>query len=371
MVKGYDEFGPEMVVDVYDPVTKMRGWTVLYNTALGPAKGGIRFTKTVDREEVVKLAKVMTWKCALAELPFGGGKSGIIRPRFKVDQERKEKFIKAFSKAIKPICPSRYIAAPDISTAEREMRIFAEANGDPTSCTGKPEDMGGIPHELGSTGFGVHHAALVALKHKGMDIDGATIAVEGFGNVGWFAAKFLVDKGAKLIAVSDSKGTIYNDSGLDFEELAKIKKDSGSVINYRPGGVVGSNALVELKVDILVTAALPDVINEGNIARVKPKIIVEGSNIPMSMEMEQKLHDKDVLIIPDFVANAGGVISSYIEYKGGTKEEMFAMVEEKIVKNTQMVLDKAKESDILPRDAALFIAKDRVREAMKKRDEAK
>ncbi|HHE36275.1 MAG TPA: Glu/Leu/Phe/Val dehydrogenase [Candidatus Woesearchaeota archaeon] len=365
----HDELGPEMIVEVYDPSTSMHGFVVIDNTALGPGKGGIRMTPSVNKDEVFKLARAMTYKCSLAGLPFGGAKSGIIANPKEMSRAEKDAVIKAFARALKPISPSLYVAAPDISTAEHEMRVYAETNGSMKSCTGKPADMGGIPHELGSTGFGVFHAALVAVKHLGLDVRKLSFAVEGFGNVGWFAAKHLSEAGARLIAVSDSRGVMYNPRGIDFEKLARVKKEQGTVTGYDDGEVLEGKRIIEVDADILVTAAIPDLVTEDNKNLVKARIIVEGSNIPMTPGVEEYLHKKGVLVVPDFVANAGGVISSYVEYIGGTPKDMFRMVEEKIVKNTSEVLEKAKQAGVKPRDAAMNIAVERIKKAMKQRSE--
>lgn len=356
----YNKFGPEKILEVYDPKTGMKGIVVIDNTTLGPGKGGIRMTPTVNTEEVYRLARTMTLKCSMAGLPFGGAKSGIICDPKLISKEQKMEIVSSFSRAIKELCPSLYVAAPDINMAEEEMRIFAQANGSNKSCTGKPKDMGGIPHELGSTGFGVAHSTIVACDFLGMKIKNARITIEGFGNVGSFAFKFLAEKGAKIIAVSDSKGCLENEEGIDFEKLEKIKNETASVINY-PGKVLKSEEIFELDCDILITAALPDVINEKNYKKVKAKIIVEGSNIPIREEIEEKLHEKGILIVPDFVANAGGVISSYIEYIGGNEKQMFEMVEKKVRQNTIEVLQTAKKENISTRKASMKIAEQRIK----------
>jgi glutamate dehydrogenase/leucine dehydrogenase len=365
----HDELGPEKILEVYDSKIGMHGFVVIDNTALGPGKGGIRMTPTVSIDEVAKLARAMTYKCALAGLPFGGGKSGIVANPKNMAPEQKDAVIAAFSKALKVVCPKLYVSAPDINTAEHEMKVFAQANGSMKSCTGKPADMGGIPHELGSTGFGVYHATLVAVEHLGLDIKNLTFAIEGFGNVGWFAAKFLTEKGAKLVATSDSKGTVFVAEGIDFAKLADVKKEKGTVTAYPGGKVLKGEEIVGLDVDILVTAAVPDLITEANKESIKAKIVVEGSNIPTTAEIEQYLHEKGILVVPDFVANAGGVISSYVEYKGGTAEEMFKMVEEKVVKNTAKVLRVAKRQKIKPRDAAIHVALELIKKKMAKKEQ--
>lgn len=363
----YDDFGPERIIDLYDPKTGMRGFTVIDSTARGPGKGGIRMTPSVSKEEVARLARAMTWKCALADLPFGGGKSGIIANPRELPPGKKEELIRAFSRMAETYCPEKYVAAPDINTTEKEMDIFAKENGSKQSCTGKSKRMGGIPHELGSTGFGVAHAARVALEHAGISIEGATVALEGFGNVGTFTMKYLSEWGAKFVAVSDSRGVIFNKNGLNYEELMKVKKETRTVTNYKDGKVLKGEKLFELDVDVVIPGALPDVITEKNRDRVKAKIVVEAANIPMSFETEKFLHKKGILVVPDFVANAGGVISSYVEYTGGTSDEMFNVVEEKLEKNTKYVLDEAKKCNCPPREAALKIAKERVLKAMEKK----
>ncbi len=357
----YDAFGPEKVIEVYNAKVGMHGFVVIDNTALGPGKGGIRMTPTVDKEEVFRLARAMTWKNALADLPFGGAKSGIIANPREISNEKKQEIVKAFSEALKIVCPDQYVSAPDISMAEEEMRTFANANGDMKSVTGKPADMGGLPHELGSTGFGVYHATLVALEHMGLKPEDVTFAVEGFGNVGTFVTKFLTEKGAKLVAVSDSKGCLVNKEGIDYQKVFDVKQKERTVTKYSEGEVIPGAEIISVDCDVLITAAIPDLITAANMDTVKAKLIVEGANLSTSAEVKEMFHKKGTLLVPDFVANAGGVISSYVEYIGGTEEEMFKLVEEKLTKNTKEVLDTAKEKSISPVEAGLHIAKDRVK----------
>ena len=371
----FDEFGPEKILEVHDAKTGMHGFVVIDNTSRGPAKGGIRMTSTVSIDEVAKLARTMTWKCALADLPFGGGKSGIISPP-KMTEQQKMEIMKSFAIALRPVCPSLYVAAPDMNTGEKEMAEFVIANGHMKSATGKPSDMCvapgehcGIPHEFGSTGWGVFHSTIVAIESEGLDTKKMTVAIEGYGNVGSFAARFLSEEGAKIIAVSDSKGTIYNENGLDVKKLEEVKKNTGSVTNYSPGKVLKGEKLFELPVDVLIPAALPNVINKDNVNKIKARIIVEAANIPITPDIEEKLFKKSILVVPDFVANAGGVISSYAEYIGENPDNMMEMVRERVIRNTKLVLEKAKNKNIKPRDAAMEIAVERVRDAMRKRKE--
>ncbi len=368
----FDEFGPEKIFEVWDPKTGMHGFVVIDSLARGVGKGGIRMTPTVSVDEVSRLARAMTWKNALAGLPFGGAKAGIVADDRKLSKEQKKAIVQAFSKAIKAICPKLYVAGPDMNTSEEEMQWFSEANGSWKACTGKPANMCegkkcGIPHEYGSTGYGVFVSTQVAAKHLKLDLKKATVAIEGFGNVGWFAAKYFSELGSKVVAVSDSKGVIYKKEGLDFKKLDKTKKEKGSVIAYGEGSVLPPKEILSVDADILITAAIPDLVHKEDVVKMKFKLIVQGSNIPMSAETEEDFHKKGVLVIPDFVANAGGVISSYAEYTGRSKEEMFKLVEKKIRVNTDLVLKKSKSSATKPRDAAMELAKERVLEAMKKK----
>jgi glutamate dehydrogenase (NAD(P)+) len=369
-----DEWGPEKIVEVYDTVTGMKGVLVIDNTALGPGKGGIRMTPTVDVEEAFRLARTMTWKCALAQLPFGGAKSGLIANPKEISTGKKLSLVRSFAVALRPLSPSHYIAAPDINTGEEEMAAYALANGSLRSCTGKPANMCagpgencGIPHEYGSTGYGVFLAAKIAAEHIGVDIKEARVAIDGFGNVGSFLAKYLSESGAKIVAVSDSKGCVYNPKGLNYEKLKQIKEQSKSVIGYEAGQVLSNEELFGLPMDILVPASIPDVINEKNVDKIKARIIVEAANIPATFEIEKKLQENGVLVIPDIIANAGGVISSYAEYTGTNPERMFEMVEERISRNTNLIIKEAEESKASPRDAALIIARRRIKEAMNAR----
>ena len=369
-----DSIGPEKILEVYDPSTGMRGFTVIDNTALGPAKGGIRMTPTVNIKEVFRLARAMTLKNSLAGLPFGGGKSGIVYNK-DVDLIKKDIFIKSFAKSLKNLVPSEYIAGPDINTTEKDMETFVKAHGNFNSATGKPLDfckiingkkVCGLPHELGSTGIGVSYATQVALKHAQIPVNGAKIAIEGFGNVGSFTFKNLEEAGARIVAVSDSKGCLYNEDGLSFKEIEKIKSIKGTVTAGK-GRILPGHKLFELPVDVLIPGALPDVITRQNMNSIQSKIIVEAANIPIPLEVEEEL-SKRILIVPDFVANAGGVISSYVEYIGKDQKYMYKTVKDKITKNTQLVLDSAKKLSISPRDAANNLAKERVKKAMLKRD---
>ncbi len=360
---------PEYSIGVYNPKTGMRGFLVIDNTTLGPGKGGIRMTPDITEEEVARLARTMTFKNALADIPFGGAKGGIIWPGG--SDELKKQYVQSYAKAIKPFVPKKYIAGPDVNTGEREMQWFVEATGIWRSATGKPANLCmklfgkpgekcGIPHEFGSTGFGVAQAAKVAAELKGFDIAKATVAIEGFGNVGSFAFKYLKEMEARIVAVADQEGAIYNKDGLREDILLKLKGQKKSVKEYPHGKRLSHDAIFELPVDILIPASVTDVINEKNKKNIRANIVVEGANIPMSESVEAWLWNKGVLIVPDFVANAGGVISSYAEYRGYNPKRMFELVERKIKKTTRLVLKEALRTKKNPRHIAMELAAKRL-----------
>jgi glutamate dehydrogenase/leucine dehydrogenase len=259
----------------------------------------------------------------------------------------------------------KYCAGPDMNTAEREMAWFADELSNPMACTGKPSAIGGLPHELGSTGFGVAQATRVAMEFSKKPLSGATAAIEGYGNVGTFAHKFLEEMGASVVAISDSKGTAYLAGGFKHAQALAVKAEKGTITAYHGAKVSAASALFGLEVDILIPGARPNVITEANVNEVKAKLVVEAANIPMTPAIEHRLAKHGAVVVPDFVANAGGVISSYVETINGTPGQMFEMVERKIVDNTRLALERSEGHDV--RAAALSIAQERVRDAMQYR----
>jgi len=360
-----DKFGFEKIIEVYDQKTGMEGVCVIHNTARGPGKGGIRMVPDITVEEVMGLARAMTWKNAMADLPFGGAKSGIKADPSKLTPAQKEAIVRAFARKIAEVMPEQYIAGPDMNITEKEMAYIADECKDPRVVTGKPAELGGLPHELGSTGYGVALATKVAVEHDGKSLEGMKVAIEGFGNVGTFTMKFLIEWGAKVVAVSDSKGTIYNEKGLDYEQLMKTKAEKKTVTAYKDGKVLDAKALFEVDCDILVPGARPNVITKENYNRVKARYITEAANLPIPHDVELMLAKKGKVILPDFVANAGGVISSWCETVGMNEKQMFAVVKEKIEANTKVMLERAQNLD--NRKAAMEIARERVEAAMRYR----
>jgi len=367
-----DSWGPEEVIQVYDPNTGMQGSLVIDNTALGPGKGGIRISANVTPLEVFGLARAMTWKCSLADIPFGGAKSGIRADPYTID---KLKHVREFAKKIAPSVPSRYVSAPDMNVGEKEIEAFVEAIGDRQAATGKPAELGGIPHELGTTGFGVGVSLEQSFKMIGStlglpkDLADTRVIVQGFGNVGLWISKYLNNKGAKIVALNDYWGTLYNEEGIDIYEAEKhayATSEQMSIKNMKQGSVLPRDSILGLDCDILVPCAVGNVINEGTWHSIKAKMIVEGANNATTPIAERMLFEKNTIIVPDFLANAGGVIGSYVEYKNGTEEEAFAMIESKIKKNTERVISDAMDRKLTPRQIALEIAQQRIMDAMEK-----
>lgn len=371
-----DEFGPEYTLRVYDSRIGMEGFLLVDNTALGPGKGGIRMAPSVNVEEVFRLARTMTWKNALAGIPFGGAKAGIVWKNG--TDELKKQFVQSFARALKPFLPKRYIAGPDVNTGEREMQWFVEAVGDWRAATGKPAaycmkmfgkegEKCGIPHEFGSTGFGVAKAASVAAKMAGIDLAGATVAIHGFGNVGTFALKYLSEMGAKVVAIAKSSGALWRENGFEQETLERMIKEGKSLDAYPGAERMSEEEFWSSRVDILIPASVTDVIHNGNKHLLQARVIVEGGNIPMTETIEAELFEQGILIVPDMVANAGGVISSYAEYRGYNPDRMFEIVEEKIVKATTSILRESIKTHRNPRAVAMEKAVAKVKARMEKR----
>ncbi len=356
-----DELGPQKMVFLYEPKTQLKAIVVVDNVAAGPAIGGVRMAPDVTMTEVRRLARAMTYKNAMASLPHGGGKSGIIADPKTVD---KEKALRTFARAIRNLV--EYIPGPDMGTDETSMAYLQDEIG---RSVGLPRELGGIPlDEVGATGYGLAECTEVAKDYINLDLCGARLTIEGFGNVGKPTARLLAEKGVKLVAASDSKGTIYNPEGLDVEELILTKEKSGSVINYKKGEVLKTTDLITISTDIFIPAARPDVITEANSDVLDAKLVIEGANIPITENAERMLHDRGILVIPDFVANAGGVITAAVEYHGGTEGAAFDRIKNTIPRNTKEILDKVYGEKVYPREAAITIAKRRVERAMKYRE---
>ena len=368
--KVIDEWGPEKILQVYDPDTGMKGVLVIDNTSTGPGKGGIRFADTVTPTEIFRLARTMTWKCAAAGLPFGGAKGGIVANPNEVDRVS---WVKSFAKMIKPYCPTQYIAATDIGTTELDMAVFAHEIGDMRACTGKPTELGGIPHELGTTGFGVTSALEAAieileeLKLLHVSKKQIRVSIQGFGNVGSFTAKFLDSSGIKVVAISDVSGFIYNKDGLNIPRLMKDIKGKTRFSDLKGYDVCDKEGIFDVDSDIFIPAAIGDVITDKTAAKLlkhNVKMVVEAANLPTLPDAGKYLHENGVWVIPDFIANAGGVIGSFVEYQGRTEKEAFELIKYKIVKAVRNILTEAVVRQENPRTLATEMAKQVIYRAM-------
>ena len=354
-----DDLGPAKIIHIYETSTKLRAVVVVDNVAAGPSIGGVRMAPDVSTEECFRLARAMTLKNAAAGLPHGGGKSVIYAdPRMPISE--KETLIRAFATAIGDI--KDYIAGPDMGTDERCMAWIKDEIG---QSVGLPSEIGGIPlDEIGATGFGLGVATDVARKFCDMNLSGAGVVVQGFGSVGKHAARFLVERGAVLVGAADSRGTLYQPEGIDLKDLTKLKASGKPVIDYPTGKKLDREDAIGLECDIWIPAARPDAVREDNVDRLKAKLVIQGANIPVTPDAETALHRRGILSVPDFIANAGGVICAAVEYHGGTQSAAFATIEEKIRKNTEQCLEKAKNSGNTPRQASQDLAEERVRRAM-------
>lgn len=354
-----DKLGPRKIVHIYDPAAGLKAVLAVDNIACGPSIGGIRMAPDVSTEEAFRLARAMTLKNAAAGLPHGGGKS-VIYGDPKMPGEQKEKLVRSFACAIREM--TEYIPGPDMGTDERCMAWIKDEIG---RAVGLPPEIGGIPlDEIGATGFGLSVCVDIARKFCALEIRGARVVIQGLGSVGKHAARFLAAQGAIIVAAADSKGTLFDPKGIDVSRLIQLKNGGRSVLEYPTGEKLPGDAVIDVECDIWIPAARPDVITAGNVARLRTKLVVSGANIPVTPEAEKILHDRDILVVPDFIANAGGVICAAVEYHGGTQTTAFQMIEEKIRVNTHLVLEETAKRRVLPREAAVALAEQRVQKAM-------
>jgi glutamate dehydrogenase (NAD(P)+) len=357
-----DEFGPFKIIEIYEPSVGLRGTLVVDNVARGPSIGGLRMAPDVSTGECFRLARAMTFKNAAADLPHGGGKS-VLYGDPAMSAEKKEELVRAFACSLEEV--DQYIFGPDMGTNEECMGWVRDEIG---RAVGLPSDIGGIPlDELGATGWGLLHAIKVACEFRERDLAGARVAVQGFGAVGKHAARFLAAEGAVIVAAADRHGTVSCADGLEVEKLLALKRDGGRLMDYPDGpGVMKGDAesIIDVPCDIWIPAARPDVIREDNVGRLQADMVVSGANIPMTAGAEKILYDRGVLCIPDFIANAGGVICAAMEYQGASRTAAMDIIEDKLTYNVRRVLDAARSESCMPREAAEGIAHRRVRRAM-------
>jgi len=354
-----DEIGPAKIIHIYEPAAGLKGILVVDNVAMGPSIGGVRIALDVSIDECFRLARAMTFKNAAAGLSHGGGKM-VIYGDPKMPKYQKQQLMRAAAVSLRN--EESYIFGPDMGTDEECMAWVRDENG---RSVGLPRELGGIPlDEIGATGWGIRHATEIALRYQNFDLKNATVVVQGFGSVGKHVARFLFEQGAKLIAANDSCGTVYNPEGLDIPALFKLKDEGKSVVDYPDGKRLEQDKIIDIECDIWIPAARPDVINEDNVHRLKTRLVVEGANIPITHGAERQLFERGIMCVPDFIANAGGVICAAMEYHGATVTTAMQTIEEKVRHNTEQVLKISLEQNIQPREAAIQMATERVKKAM-------
>jgi glutamate dehydrogenase (NAD(P)+) len=349
------------------------GYRVQYNITLGPAKGGIRYHPGVSLDEVSALAAWMTWKCAVAHIPFGGAKGGVICDPTKMSRREIEALTRRYvAEIIEAIGPEKDVPAPDVNTNEQVMAWIMDTysmhvgHTETAVVTGKPLEMGGSLGRLEATGRGVTIIARESAKHVGFSIDGATVAVQGFGNVGSISAKLLNELGARIVGVTDWKGGVYNPKGLDVGRLRAYAAEHHTVAGFDGGETLTNEELFSLDVDILIPAALENQITIQNAPNIRARIVVEGANGPTTPEANNHLHARGVFVVPDILANSGGVTASYFEWVQDrygyfwTEKEVNERLEAKICEAFKAVSETSLGFSVDMRTAAYVVAINRV-----------
>lgn len=351
------------------------GYRVQHDSSRGPFKGGLRYHPQVDTDEVAALASLMTWKTAVVDVPYGGGKGGIQCDPKKLSLGELERLTRKFVQRIHDfIGPKIDIPAPDMGTDGQVMAWIANEYSkfhgfEPGVVTGKPVELHGIVGREEATGRGVATITREVLKRQGKTLEGMTVAVQGFGNVGSISARFLAGMGARIVAISDVTGGIYNPSGLDLEALASFARSHGTVTGFSPGETVTNEQLLTLPVDILIPAALGDVITTDIARNMKASLIVEGANNPTFPEADEILNKNGVIVVPDILANAGGVIVSYFEWVQNlqnfrwTYDQVVREQDSKMSQAFDKVYEISKARNLSLRLAAYYVAIQRVAKA--------
>jgi glutamate dehydrogenase (NAD(P)+) len=350
-----------------------RGYRVQYNITLGPAKGGIRYHPDVSLDEVTALAAWMTWKCAVAHVPFGGGKGGIVCDPTRMSARELEALTRRYvAEIIDAIGPEKDVPAPDVNTNDQVMAWVMDTysmhvgHTETAVVTGKPIEMGGSLGRREATGRGVMIVTREAAKHLGLNIKGATVAVQGFGNVGSVSADLLAGIGAKIVAVTDWKGGVINQNGLDIPKLLEYAAKHKTVEGFPGADPLDNDGLWGLDVDILIPAALENQITMENAPQIKAKILTEGANGPTTPDAHNHLHERGVFVIPDILANSGGVTTSYFEWVQDRHgyfwelDEVNMRLEKKMVEAFDDVLEKSLKYNVDLRTAAYIVAISRV-----------
>ncbi|MBS3814963.1 MAG: Glu/Leu/Phe/Val dehydrogenase [Hadesarchaea archaeon] len=336
---------------------------VYHNTARGPpCKGGIRISKDVSLEETIQLAEIMTYKNALMDLPFGGGKAGIIADS-KLPRKDKSVLMQGFTHEIREeLYSGAYVPAPDLGTDSLEMADIFDETHVRATVTGKPIGIGGLPGREEATGYGVNiNTKRAAREFLDSEVSDLTIAVQGFGNVGYWACKFLSEEGGKIVGVSDIGGGTMNEDGIDIDELDGYKKENGSVNGY-DGSSISNSELLRMDVDVLIPAAVGGVITKEVAEDLQADLVVEGANAPVTEDGDAVLNERNIISVPDFLANAGGVVASYVEWRGGKsgsktkKIETYASIEDNLLDAFNRTLAVKSQDELPLRQAAMIVA---------------
>ncbi|ABA58514.1 Glu/Leu/Phe/Val family dehydrogenase [Nitrosococcus oceani] len=359
------------------------GYRVQHNHSRGPFKGGIRYHPSVNWEHSHALASIMTWKTALVDIPFGGAKGGIDCDPCALSSSELETLTKRFIIKLGPLVgPDQDILAPDMGTNAQTMAwlydAYSQGEGDePAVVTGKPVGLGGSYGRAEATGRGVAMVAAWAAQAEKLNLTGATVAIQGFGNVGSCAARFLAERGAKVVAISDVRGGVYSGDGFDIETIVHSKeaeeKSASALELARKGEAISNEELLTLEVDLLIPAAVGGVLHENNADQVKARLIVEGGNLPTTCEAAEIFRDRGIPVAPDILANAGGVTVSYFEWAQNLqryrweRETVHQRLEKTLKKAWDNVRKKAEEDSLSYREAAYVIATGRVKHAIELR----
>ncbi|WP_433171856.1 Glu/Leu/Phe/Val family dehydrogenase [Actinoallomurus sp. CA-150999] len=363
-----DEWGPEKVVCVSDRRSGMRGVLVLDNTARGMGKGGTRMSPTVTVGQIARLARTMTWKWAAVDLFHGGAKASIVADPA---APNKEEILRAFARALANEVPKEYVFGLDMGLTENDAAILLDELGDRGAAVGLPGALGGLPYDqLGVTGYGVAEAADAAATELGLELRGARVAVQGLGAVGRAAARRLAELGAVVVAASTASGCAHDADGLDVDRLLALSAEFGDDCVREYGRPAPPERALTVDTDILVPAAREDVIDDGVAESTTAKLVVEGANLPATPEARAILHKRGVAVVPDFIANAGGVVAAAHSMDARHSpfpvrpDDVFAMISTKLRANAVAVLQESRREEITPHEAAYALAQSRVREAM-------
>lgn len=366
-----DEWGPEKIVVVSDRKTGMRGVLVLDNTARGTGKGGTRMSPSLTVQEVARLARTMTWKWAAVDLFHGGAKAGILGDP---NDPNKEAILRAFARALSNEVPSEYVFGLDMGLNEEDAAVFLDELGDRGASTGLPRALGGFPYDqLGVTGYGVAEAADAAAQNLNLSLKGSRVSIQGFGAVGQAAAVRLVELGATVVAVSTAAGAVHDVDGLDISKLVSLRAESGDDCVHHYGSVLPADTALTVDADILVPAAREDTVDDVIAASTNVKLVIEGANLPTSPSSRRILHERGITVVPDFIANAGGIVAAAHSMAARYSpfvvdpEDIFTMISTKLRANTSAVLEESNRSGLTSHEAAYGLAQKRVLEAMQLR----